>query len=92
MQIEDDSQIQPSLTRPNITGIARPVLVRQICVEVTVEQVRCDIEFMVAVGCNFVFAGPHDRYAGLAHQAAHTPMANILANLFQSNPEMLIVT
>ena len=56
MQVEDDSQIQPAPTRPNVTDIARPLLVGRISIEVAIQQVRRDIELVIAVGRNLVFA------------------------------------
>ena len=49
MQVQDDGQIQPPLTRPNITDIACPLLVGRISVEVTIQQVGRDIELVIAV-------------------------------------------
>lgn len=50
MQVEDHSQIQPALAGPDIADVARPFPIGSICREVTVQQVRRDIEPVVAVG------------------------------------------
>jgi len=49
VEVEDDSQIQPSLTRPNVTDVASPLLVWGISVEVAIQQVWRDIELVVTV-------------------------------------------
>ena len=49
MQIKNDSQVEPSFSRPDIADVARPLLVWLICTEVPVQQVRRDVEAVVAV-------------------------------------------
>ena len=49
MQAQDHSEVQPAFTRPDIADVASPLLVWCISVEVTVQQVRCDIELMITV-------------------------------------------
>ena len=60
MQIEDHSQIQPTLARPDIADVARPLLVWRTSVEVAIQQVRCDVKFVVAISRDFVFARAND--------------------------------
>ncbi len=50
MQIEDDSQGEPTFTRPDITDVACPFPVRTGCREVPVQKVRRDVEGVGAVG------------------------------------------
>src|SRR5680860_320217 len=83
MQIQDHSQIQPTLARPNIADVTSPFLVRVLGCKVPVQQVRCDIELVIAVRRDLVFARSHNGYAVLAHQTAHTAVPNIQTNLFQ---------
>lgn len=49
MQVQDYSQVKPALTGPNVADITRPFLVWCFCHEVTIQQVRCDIQLMVIV-------------------------------------------
>jgi hypothetical protein len=80
---QDHGKIQPSLTRPDIADVARPFLVWQVCCEVSIQQIGCDVELVVAIGRGLVFSGPDNGYTILAHQTAHTAMANIQADLLQ---------
>lgn len=50
MQVEDDSQIEPTLLRPDIADVTRPFLVGAIRIEIPVQQVGRDVEAVVAVG------------------------------------------
>ena len=50
MQVQDHSQIQPPLAGPDVADITRPFLVRPGRREVAIQQVRCDVELMIAVG------------------------------------------
>jgi hypothetical protein len=45
----DHSQIQPSLTRPNIGDVTGPLLIWLVCHEVTVQQVGRNVELVIAV-------------------------------------------
>ena len=83
MQVQHDSQVQPSLTRPNVTVVARPLMVWRICDKVPIQQVRRYVELMVAVGCHLLFAGPDHGYSALTHQTTNTTMANIQTDLLQ---------
>ncbi len=49
MQVEDDSQIEPTLLYSDITYVACLFLVGAVCMEVPVHQVRRDFEAMVAI-------------------------------------------
>jgi hypothetical protein len=59
MQVQDDGEIQPTFTRPNIADVTSPLLIWLISVEVTIQQVRCYVELVIA--------GSYDRYAVLTH-------------------------
>ena len=50
MQVKDHSKIQPSLTRPDIADVTGPFLIRLLSREVPIQQVRRDIELVIAVG------------------------------------------
>lgn len=49
MQIEDDSEIQPALAGPDVADVARPFPVRPIRREVTLQQVRRNVEPVTAI-------------------------------------------
>ena len=59
MQVQDHSQIQPALTGPDVADVACPFLVWLIRCEVTIQQVRRNVELVVAIGRDLVFAGSH---------------------------------
>ena len=48
MQIQDDGQIQPTLAGPDIANVSSPLLVWRISGEVSIQQVRCNVELVVA--------------------------------------------
>ena len=50
VQIQDHGQIQPALARPYAADIACPFLIRLFSREVPIQQVRRDIELVIAVG------------------------------------------
>lgn len=83
MQVEDNSQIQPSLTRPDVTGVTSPLLVWGISVEVAIQQVWRDIELAVTVYRELVLACSSNRYAVLAHQPTNTTVAQVQTDLLQ---------
>jgi len=83
MQINHHCQIQPALAGPDVTDVTGPFPVRGIGHEVTIQQIGCDVEAVIAVGCCLVFAGSDHFEAILAHQTAHTTMANAQTGLFQ---------
>lgn len=76
MQVQDDSQMQPPVMRSNVTNITFTLLVVRTSVEVPIQQVRRDIELVIAVGRHLVFAGFNSGYVVMAHQAAHTAMTD----------------
>ena len=58
VQIQDHSQIQPAFARPYLADIACPFLIRLFSREVPIQQVRRDVELVVAIRRDLVFAGP----------------------------------
>lgn len=54
-----------------------------ISVKVAIQQVRRDVELMVAICRGFVSTASDHRYTVPAHQSADTPMPDIQANLLQ---------
>ena len=49
-QVDDDGQINPALTRPDVGDVARPLLVRGTRRKVLLQEVRRDVEGVIAVG------------------------------------------
>ena len=83
MQVQYYSEIQPAFARPYVADIACPFLIRLCSREVPIQQVRRDVELVIAIRRDLVFAGPYDRYAVLTPQPAYTAVADIQANFFQ---------
>lgn len=83
MQIENDSYVEPSFSRPDIADVARPLLVRLIGMEVPVQQVRRNIESVIAIRCDLVLLRPLNADAILAHQSANQAMTDVQTHLFQ---------
>ena len=58
MQVQYHSQIQPTLSCPNIADVASLFLVWRICHEVTIQQIGRDVELVIAVplsaGCSAI--------------------------------------
>ena len=61
IEINDHGQVEPTLAGPYVRDVTDPFLVRRACREVTIQQVRRDIEPMVAVRGCFVFARADNR-------------------------------
>lgn len=79
----DECQVEPTLLCSDVTDISGPFLVRSRCRKVPFQQVRCDVEAVVAIcGRKELLVSLHF-YAVLPHQSAHAMMADIEAKLFQ---------
>jgi len=83
MQVQNHGQIQPTFARPDITDINNPFLVGPIRCKVAVQQVRRDVELVIAVRSYLVFARSDHRYTVLAHQPANTPMTDFQPQFFE---------
>ena len=83
VRIQYYSEIQPAFARPYVADIACPFLIRLFSREVPIQQVWRDVELVIAIRRDLVFAGPYDRYAVLTHQLAHAAVADIQADLLQ---------
>ena len=55
IQVQNHRQIEPALTGRDIADINHPSLVWSIRFKVTVQQVGCDLELVVAIGRDLVF-------------------------------------
>ena len=82
-QINDYSQINPPLPRPDIGDVTCPLLVRPACAKVLLQEIRRDVEDVIAVRSRFEFASPNDLYAILAHQSPDTALADADAQFVQ---------
>ena len=83
MQIEDDSQIQPAFPGPGIADVTGPFLVSAISSEVPVQQVRRDIETVIAVGRGLELLVSLHLNAILLHQATNAAMPDIKTEFLQ---------
>src|SRR6056297_99459 len=83
MQVEDNRQIQPALLGPDIADVTRPFPVRTGCREVPVQQVRCDVEAVVAVRGRLELPVSPSRNTVITHQAPDAAVADLQAQLFQ---------
>ena len=83
MQIDDNSQVQPSLSGPDIADVARPFLVWMLGKEVPIQKVWRDVEAVVAVRRRLELLVSLHGNGVLAHQAAHLPLTNRKAKLSQ---------
>lgn len=79
----DDRQVEPTLARPHVTYVTRPFLVWQLCAEIPVLQIGCDVEDVVAISGHLVFLRSFDTDAILTHQPTGATMANVQAQLLQ---------
>lgn len=83
MQVQDDCQIQPTLTGPELVDVARPFLVRPGRTEVPIQQVRGDVERMIAVCGRLELARSFNSNPVFAHQATDAPVPDIDTDLLQ---------
>lgn len=60
MQVQNYGEIKPTLLRPDIAYIDHPFLVWLFGKEVSVQQVRRDVELVIAVRRHLVFMGSDD--------------------------------
>src|SRR6056300_726703 len=74
VQVENDGQIQPSLLCPNIADVTGPF---------PVQQVRCDVESVIAISRGFELLISLHRNTVLSHQAANAAMPGVKAQLLQ---------
>lgn len=72
MQVQEDGEVQPTLSGPNMADITSPSLVWGISAEVAIQQVWRDIELVVTACGDLVFASSDDLYAVLTHQLVNT--------------------
>lgn len=83
MQVEDYSEIEPALLRPDLADFTGPFLVRAVSEEVPVQKIRRNVKAVIAVVRGFELPVSFDHNAVLAHQATSTAMPHIKAGLLQ---------
>jgi hypothetical protein len=70
MQVQDHRKAKATLFDPNIDDVTSSFLVRRVGNEVTIQQVRHNVELVIAVCRGLVFTGSDDGYSILTHQSA----------------------
>ena len=83
VKVNDHGKIDPSLPRPDIGDVARPLLVRPARREVLLQEIRRDVEGVIAVGGRLELAGPNDLNAIMSHQATNSALTNLQTQLVQ---------
>lgn len=82
-EINDHNQIHPTFARPDIGDIIRPLLVRPARREVLLQEIRRDIEGVVAVGGALELPTADDLDTVQAHQTAYATLADTKSQLVQ---------
>lgn len=82
-QINDYSQIDPALPRPDIGDVVGPLLVLPARCEILLQEIRRDVEGVIAVGRALEHSASDDLDAVLAHQTTHSALADTDAQLVQ---------
>lgn len=82
-KVNDHSQINPPLPRPDIGDVACPLLVRPPRIEVLPQEIGRDVEPVVTVGGSLELPATDDLDTVLAHQTAHPALADTDAQLVQ---------
>ena len=85
VQIQDHGQIQPAFAHPNIADVTGTFLIRLFSREVPIQQVRHNVELVIAVGRDLMLTCSHNRDAVLTHQPANTAVQDVQADLFHSS-------
>ena len=82
-QINECSQINPTLPRSDIGDITCPFLLRPARRKILLQEIRRDVEGMVTVGGALELPAADNLDAVLAHQTAHPALADADAQLVQ---------
>ena len=82
-KVNDHSQINPPLARPDIGDVACALLVRPARSEVLLQEIRRDVEGVIAVGRALELSAADDLDAILAHKSPDTALADADAQLIQ---------
>jgi len=83
MQVQDHRKVKPTLLGPSIAYVTGPFLVWRVCGEVTIQQVRRNVELVIAVCGDLVFTGSDDGSTILAPQSANPAMSDVQADFLQ---------
>lgn len=68
MQVEDHSEIEPALLRPDLADFTGPFLVQAVSEEVSVQKIRRNVQAVIAVGRVFELPISFDHNAVLLPQ------------------------
>lgn len=82
IQIVDERQKKPTLMGLDIADVACPFTVWLVGCEVPVQQVRCNVEAMIAFPGCFELLVSFNRIGIFAHQPANATVANVEPQLF----------
>ena len=83
MQPEPQKSENQDITQRSLTDVASPFLIWSITIEVAIQQVRCDVELVIAVGRDLMLTCSQDRDAVLTHKPANTAVPDVQADLLQ---------
>ena len=83
MQVQNDRQIDPPFARPDIGDVACPLLVGLARGEVLLQEIRCDVELVVAVRSCLEFMSSDHRNGILPHQTTHPAVPDTHPQLVQ---------
>ena len=83
MQIKDDGQIYPAFPRPDIGDVAGPFLIWLARSKILLQEIRRDVECVVAVGSSLEFMSSDNADRVLPHQAPHSAEPDAQAQLAQ---------
>ena len=82
-KVNDHGQIDPTFPCPDISDVARPLLVRPARGKVLLQEIRRDVEGVIAVGGALELSAADDLDAILAHKSPDTALADADAQLIQ---------
>jgi hypothetical protein len=83
VQLKDHRHIEPALAGPDIADVSCPFLIGLISSEIALQQVRRDVEPVIAVCRRLEFARSFNNNPVLAHQPPDTSVPHIDTNFLQ---------
>ena len=83
VQVQDHRQIEPALPGPDVADVTRPFLIGLISSEIALQQVRRDVERVVAVCLGFEFTCSFNDNPILTHQPTNTLVPHFDPNFLQ---------
>ena len=76
-KVNDEFKLNPTFPRPDIGDVARPLLVRRARREVLLQEIRRDVESVIAVGDGLELPCPDNLNALQALQPPQPALANL---------------